>query len=236
MFNTLAEFYNSTEWRKFRQLLIAERTNKEDGILYDEYNGQPLINAYDIVLHHIKPLTLQNVNDYSISLNPANIQIVSHRSHNEIHKRFGFCTERKVYYVYGAPCSGKTTFVNKIKGNSDIVVDMDNIWQCITGGERYEKPNALKTNAFMLRDCLLDMVKTRAGKWERAFVIEGGARIADRERRAQALGAEMIFIDEDIKTCLKRLANDEKRTQAQKQEWQKYIEQWFNDYQPPQAV
>lgn len=236
MFNTLAEFYNSTEWRKFRLWLIAERTNKEDGILYDEYNGQPLVNSYDIVLHHIKPLTLQNVNDYSISLNPANIQIVSHRSHNEIHKRFGFCTERKVYYVYGAPCSGKTTFVNNIKGNSDIVVDMDNIWQCITGGERYEKPNALKTNAFMLRDCLLDMVKTRAGKWERAFVIEGGARIADRERRAAALGAEMIFIDEDMKTCLKRLANDEKRTEAQKQEWQKYIEQWFNDYQPSQAV
>ena len=236
MFNTLAEFYNSTEWRKFRLWLIAERTNKEDGILYDEYNGQPLVNSYDIVLHHIKPLTLQNVNDYSISLNPANIQIVSHRSHNEIHKRFGFCTERKVYYVYGAPCSGKTTFVNNIKGNSDIVVDMDNIWQCITGGERYEKPNALKTNAFMLRDCLLDMVKTRAGKWERAFVIEGGARIADRERRAAALGAEMIFIDEDINTCLKRLANDEKRTEAQKQEWQKYIEQYFNDYQPSQAV
>lgn len=232
MFNTLAEFYNSTEWRKFRQLLIAERTNKEDGILYDEYSGQPLINSYDIVLHHIKPLTLQNVNDFSISLNPANIQIVSHRSHNEIHKRFGFCTERKVYYIYGAPCSGKTTFVNNIKGNSDLVVDMDNIWQCITGGERYEKPNALKTNAFMLRDCLLDMVKTRAGKWERAFVIEGGARIADRERRAAALGAEMIFIDEDINTCLKRLANDEKRTQAQKQEWQKYIEQWFADFQP----
>ena len=236
MFNTLAEFYNSTEWRKFRLWLIAERTNKEDGMLYDEYNGQPLVNSYDIVLHHIKPLTLQNVNDYSISLNPANIQIVSHRSHNEIHKRFGFCTERKVYYVYGAPCSGKTTFVNNIKGNSDIVVDMDNIWQCITGGERYEKPNALKTNAFMLRDCLLDMVKTRAGKWERAFVIEGGARIADRERRAAALGAEMIFIDEDINTCLKRLANDEKRTEAQKQEWQKYIEQYFNDYQPSQAV
>ncbi len=236
MFNTLAEFYNSTEWRKFRQLLIAERTNKEDGILYDEHNGQPLINSYDIVLHHIKPLTLQNVNDFSISLNPANIQIVSHRSHNEIHKRFGFCTERKVYYVYGAPCSGKTTFVNNIKGNSDIVVDMDNIWQCITGGNRYEKPNALKTNAFMLRDCLLDMVKTRAGKWERAFVIEGGARIADRERRASILGAEMIFIDEDIKTCLKRLANDENRTEAQKQEWKKYIEQWFFDYQPSQAV
>jgi len=231
MFNTLAEFYNSTEWRKFRQYLIAERTNKEDGILYDEFNGQPLIKSYDIVLHHIKPLTLQNVNDFSISLNPENIQIVSQRSHNEIHKRFGFVTERKVYYIYGAPCSGKTTFVNNIKGNSDIVLDMDNIWQCITGGERYHKPPALKTNAFIMRDCLLDMIKTRAGKWERAFIIDGGARLADRTRLTASLGAEMIFIDEDIETCLTRLANDEKRNEQQKQDWKRYIEQWFLDFQ-----
>lgn len=231
MFNSLAEFYNSKEWRAFRLRLIAERANKEDGMLYDEYSGKPLVNSYDIVLHHKQPLTMQNVNDYSISLNPSNIQIVSHRSHNEIHKRFGFCAERKVYYVYGAPCSGKTSFVNNIKGNSDIVVDMDNIWQCITGGARYEKPQALKTNAFILRDCLLDMVKTRAGKWERAFVIEGGAIEAERSRKIAALGAEPIYIDTDKETCFKRLANDNTRTETQKQEWKTYIEKWFNDYQ-----
>lgn len=230
MFNSLSEFYNSKEWRAFRQMLIAERTNKDDGVLYDEYNGQPLSNSYDIVLHHIQPLTMQNVNDFSISLNPANIQIVSHRSHNEIHKRFGFCTERKVYYVYGPPCSGKNTFVNSIKGNSDIIVDIDNVWQCITGGARYDKPPALKTNAFILRDCLLDMIKTRAGKWERAFIIEGGAVSAERNRRIAALGAEPIYIDTDKETCFIRLANDNTRTEQHKNEWRKYIEQWFIDY------
>lgn len=230
MFTSLSQFYNSDEWRKFRLLLIAERTNKVDGILYCEHSGQPLINSYDIVLHHITPLTLQNVNDYSISLNPANIMIVSQRSHNEIHKRFGYCTERKVYLVYGAPCSGKTTFVNDIKGNSDLVIDMDNIWQCITGGARYEKPNALKTNAFIVRDALYDSVKTRAGKWERAFIIAGVPFKNDRERLINTLGAEPIFIDTDKETCLQRLATDETRTQAQRQEWEQYINKWFDDY------
>ena len=230
MFTSLSQFYNSDEWRKFRLLLIAERTNKVDGILYCEHSGQPLINSYDIVLHHITPLTLQNVNDYSISLNPANIMIVSQRSHNEIHKRFGYCTERKVYLVYGAPCSGKTTFVNDIKGNSDLIIDMDNIWQCITGGARYEKPKALKTNAFIVRDALYDSVKTRAGKWERAFIIAGVPFKSDRERLINALGAEPIFIDTDKETCLKRLATDETRTQAQRQEWEQYINKWFEDY------
>lgn len=203
MFTSLPQFYNSDEWRKFRAGLINARTNKADGVLYDEHNGQPLLKSYDIVLHHKEPLTMQNVNDFNVSLNPDNIMIVSQRSHNEIHSRFGFCAERKVYYVYGAPCSGKTTFVQNTKGNSDLVVDMDNIWQCITGGDRYEKPNALKTNAFTLRDCLLEMVRTRAGKWERAFIITGGAVKSVRERQIALYGAEAVYIDTDKETCIK---------------------------------
>lgn len=227
MFISLAQFYNSDIWRTFRLQLIDERTNKADGILYSEYSGKPLIKQYDIVAHHKKPLTMANVNDFEISLNPENIMLLSQAEHNEIHARFGYSAERKVYYVYGAPCSGKTTFVNSIKGNSDIVVDMDNIWQCITGGERYFKPNALKQNAFAVRDCLTDMIKTRAGRWERAYYIDGGALKSDRTRKIELLGAEPIYIDTDKQTCLMRLASDENRTQAQKNEWQKYIEQWF---------
>lgn len=230
MFNSLPQFYNSQEWRKFRQMLINDRTDKKDGVLYDEHDGNPLIKSYDIVLHHKKPLTMQNVNDYSVSLNPENIMIVSQKSHNEIHARFGYCTERKVFFVYGAPCSGKTTFVNGIKGNSDIVVDMDNIWQCITGGERYEKPPALKQNAFAVRDFLIDMIRTRAGRWENAYIIEGGALRSDRERKATTLGAQLLFIDESKETCLTRLQRDTERTEAQKKEWSKYIDRWFIDY------
>ena len=230
MFTSLAQFYNSEIWRVFRLQLIDERTNKTDGILYCEHSGKPLVKSFDIVAHHVIPLTMANVNDLNISLNPDNIMLVSQSAHNEIHARFGYTAQRKVYYVYGAPCSGKTTFVNSIKGNSDLVVDMDNIWQCITGGERYEKPNALKSNAFAVRDLLTDIVKTRAGKWEKAYYIEGGAREGERSRKIALLGAEPIFIDTDKETCLMRLASDDKRTETQKAEWTKYIEQWFEDY------
>lgn len=231
MFNSLSQFYNSKEWRTFRQGLIQERTNKEDGVLYCQHSGKPLIQSYDIVAHHIKPLTMANVNDYAVSLNPDNILIVSQAAHNEIHARFGYCAERKVYYVYGAPCSGKTTFVNSIKGHSDIVVDMDSIWQCITGSkDRYFKPAALKQNVFAIRDCLMDQIKTRAGKWERAFIIEGGAVKYERERKIAILGAEPIFIDTDKETCLKRLTGDCNRLKTHVDEWSTHIERWFNDY------
>ena len=229
MFISLPQFYNSDIWRKFRANLIQERTS-EDGVLYCEHSGKPLVKNYDIVAHHKIPLTMANVNDFTISLNPENIMIVSQSAHNEIHARFGYNSERKVYFIWGAPCSGKTTFVNAVKGNSDIVLDMDNIWMCITGGARYFKPNALKTNAFILRDTMTDMIRTRAGKWERAFVIEGGARKSDRERKIALLGAEPIFIDENKETCLMRLASDERRTKEQKAEWEKYINDWFEDF------
>lgn len=230
-FTSLSQFYTSDEWRGFRASLLSERVNPNDGILYDEHNGKPLLNSYDIVAHHKIPLTMQNVNDYSISLNPENIMLVSHRSHNEIHARYGFATLKKVYYVYGAPCSGKSTFVHESKGNSDLVLDIDLIWQAVTGGALYEKPDALKAAVFALRDTLLDIVKTRMGKWERAWVIEGGANKADRERRINALGAEDIFIQCDKETCLQRLASDNTRELVREQ-WRGYIDDWFNRYQP----
>lgn len=229
MFTSLPQFYTSELWRNFRKALILERTSA-DGVLYCEHSGKPLVQTYDIVAHHKIPLTMANVNDYGISLNPDNVMIVSQSAHNEIHGRFGYLAERKVYYVYGAPCAGKTTFVRNIKGNSDIVLDMDSIWECITG-KRYEKPNALKTNAFIIRDTMTDMIRTRAGRWEKAFVIEGGARKAERERKLALLGAEPIYIDTDKETCLRRLASDESRTDMQKVEWTKYINDWFEDYE-----
>lgn len=230
MWNKLSDFYVSKEWRDMRMQLIVERTH-EDGFVYCEYSGKPIYKAWEIIAHHKIPLTMANVNDYSISLNPDNIQLVSHRSHNEIHARFGFMAQKKVYYVYGAPCSGKSTFVGENKGDSDLIVDVDLLWQAITGGGLYEKPDALKAPVFALRDSLLDVVKTRAGKWERAYVIEGGARKGDRERRINALGAEPIFIDADKETCLERLASDDKRVFVREQ-WHGYIEEWFRAYQP----
>ena len=45
---------------------------------------------YEVIAHYKTPLTMQNVNDYSVSLNPENIMLVTHKAHNEIHSRFGY--------------------------------------------------------------------------------------------------------------------------------------------------
>ena len=207
--------------------LMNERT--VNGVLYDEFNGQPITAAHDVIVHHKNPLTMANVNDYSVSLNPDNLMIVSHRSHNEIHSRFGFKMNKKIYYVYGAPCSGKSTFVQRVKGNSDFVIDIDLIWQAVTGGRKYEKPDALKSIVFSIRDVMFDKAKTRSGNFERCYIIEGGANKAERERRIQNIGCEPIFISATRKQCINNLLADESRTEVREQ-WRKYIDDWFSCY------
>ena len=224
MFTSLSQFYSSDKWRRLRETLIAERTSAADGILYCQHSGKPLLHSYDIVAHHIKPLTMQNVNDYSISLNPDNILLVSQQAHNEIHARFGYCTQRKVYIVHGAPCSGKTSFVNSIKGNSDLVVDIDNLWEAVTG-KRYYKPNALKANVFAMRDALLDTVKTRAGNWERCYVLSASPHKREIDRMRENLGAELIEIDTGKEICLQRLYESPNGRDVSA--WAGFIENYF---------
>lgn len=233
-FKSLAQFYTSNEWRKFRKTLIAERINKKDGVLYDEHSGKPLLKDYDIILHHKIELTMKNVNDRSISLNPDNIMIVSIKSHNEIHNRWGGRIrdyQRKVYYIYGAPLSGKSTFVKENMQQGDLVYDIDKMWEALSGEPEFIKPSSIKDILFDVTRTVIDDIKMRSGNWQNAWVIEGGALIGDRKRRIESLGAESIFIDTPKEKCLERLYNDKNRSAVINQ-WESYILNWFKTYQP----
>lgn len=224
----LFSFYRSKEWRKLLEGLKLERVN-EQGQIICEYCGKPITRAYDVIGHHKSELTEENVNDYNISLNPENVAFVHHRCHNFIHNKLGYAV-REIYLVYGAPLSGKSTWVQNNMAEGDLIVDMDNIWQCISGCDRYVKPNRLKSIAFRIRDTLLDAVRYRMGKWNNAYIIGGYPLSSERERLCKELGAREIFIDLSKEECLARLESCEDRD---KTEWSGYIEDWFSRYAPP---
>lgn len=216
-------FYQSKEWVNLRAVLMAERLN-DDGFIICAHCGKPIINAYDCIGHHKIALTEANVNDVEISLNPNNIDLVHHACHNSIHNKLGYVI-RQVYLVWGSPLSGKSTYVDSVKEYGDLVVDIDSIWQCLSGCDRYIKPNRLKSNVFGVRDTLIDMVKYRRGNWNNAYIIGGYPLIRERERLIKMLGAREIYIDVSMDECLARLEtiNDERN----KSEWKKYIESWW---------
>lgn len=216
---SLNDFYRSPEWLSFRDVLINERVN-EQGLVICEHCGKPIIKAYDIIAHHCNTyLTEENVNDAEIALNPDNIQLVHHVCHNQIHNKLGY-KEKKVYLVYGAPCSGKHTYVDSIATNNDLVISMDRIWECIGGKDG--RKNAI---AFKIRDTLLECVKYRLGKWENAYIIGGYPLIGERIRLCRELGAEEIFIDSTKEECMWALLQNQ---ELNPQEYRKYIDDWFD--------
>lgn len=235
---TLENFYRSKEWERFRPIVIAERTDPETGFVRCAYCGKPILKKYDLILHHKTELTDANVNDAAVALNPDNIECVHFRCHNAIHERFveghkgtAIHYRKKVFIVYGAPCSGKTTFVHENASAYDLVVDIDSIWESVSNNGRYIKPNALKQTVFGIRDKLYDDIKYRSGNWRKAFVLTGGARLGDRERLVSRINAnELIFVDASKDECLKRSRSD------RPEGWEKYINDWFESYQPAPPI
>lgn len=226
---TLSTFYQSAEWKRFMRVVKAERLT-EDGELICEYCGKPIVRQYDCIGHHKEHLTEENVNDPFVSLNPENIQLVHHSCHNRIHQKLR-CQERSVFIVYGPPLAGKSTYVTNAMNRGDLVVDMDSIWQCVSGLERYEKPPRLNAIVFGVRDMLLEAVRYRRGKWINAYVIGGYPLEGERERLIKELGAREIFIDVPKEECIDRLEAVEDN--RDKKLWNQYIEEWFQRYSPP---
>lgn len=221
---TLDNFYTSREWCKLMTVIKTER-----GELICEHCGKPIIRAYDCIGHHKIELTEENVNDYNISLNPDNIMLVHHRCHNIIHNKLGIGL-KQVYLVYGSPLSGKNTFVKENMNDGDIIVDVDNIWQCISNCDRYVKPNRLRSNVFQIRDAMIDMICTRNGNWLNAWVIGGYPLVSERERLRKRLKAKEIFIDTPKEECIHRLYENPNGRDIS--EWKRYIDDWFEKYTP----
>ena len=217
---TLSNFYKSKEWTDLLEVLKLERAD-DNGDVICEHCGKPIIKKYDCIGHHKIALTEANVNDVSISLNPDNIMLIHFRCHNQLHERWGFEKPKQVFIVYGSPCSGKSTWVDSVAGSDDLILDVDKIWECISVCDKYHKPNRLKSNVFGVRDCLLEQVKMRVGKWKNAYIIGTYPMKMDRERLADKLGASLIFIEASKEECLSRAVNDE---------WKKFIEDWFTAY------
>lgn len=222
---SLFNFYRSKEWVSLLQVLKLERVD-DTGNIICEYCGKPIVRAYDCIGHHKIHLTEENYTDSNISLNPDNIALVHHRCHNHIHNKLGY-SQREVFLVYGSPLAGKSTWVNQVAQAGDLIVDIDSIWECVSGQARYVKPNRLKSVVFNVRDNLLESVRYRRGKWNNAYIIGGYPYRAERERLIAELGAREVFIHIDEAEAIRRL---EEQTERDRLEWIKYIEDWFNIY------
>jgi len=237
LYSTLASFYAGDDWSACKAEVLRQRIKGDavycehcGEIILKDFNPRERNNAGAMVFHHKRPLlTVSDANNAAISINPSNIAILHWQCHNVVHNRFtGQNTqpEQKVYLITGAPCSGKTTFARDRMQVGDVLVDIDDIWQQISGQPRYTKPSSLKPLVFATRDAQEDKVRTRAGTWRNAFIIKSLPLPMDRRREAEKLGAEVITIETPKEECLERLhKNPNGRDVA---EYEKFINNYFD--------
>lgn len=216
-------FYQSDEWIATRSKVIHDRLVNGETIC--EYCHEPIYKKYDIIVHHKIELNENNYQDAYISLNPDNLMIVHHACHNKIHNNFGKAS-RSVYIVYGPPLAGKSSYVKRIMQYGDMILDIDKIWECITGIEHLDgKPEGLKRNVFAIRDLIYDQIKHKVGLYKNCYIVGGFPLISERERLAKDLNAELVYIDTKKAECLSRIDNI--NNNKVKENYKKYIEDWF---------
>lgn len=219
-------FYRSKEWTDFRKAFISERYAR-DGDLICEGCNKMIVHPYDAILHHVEELNEVNIYDVDIALNEGNIQLLCHACHNRVHDRWqgGVGSgSRHIYVVWGSPCAGKRAYVERSASKDDLIVDIDRLYDAVTVGA-YR--GSVKGNVMRVYRELIDMVRTRNGRWKSAWILRTLPLEIDRDSLSRELGgAEFIHIDTEHDDCLieaRRRGGD----------WSKWVEEYWSRYQPP---
>jgi len=220
----LQRFYARKAWMDLRWMLIVQRFG-----VCARCGKSFADDTSKLTAHHKIELTAETINDPFVALNPDNVEIVCNGCHNHIHHRM--YKERQVVIVWGAPLSGKSTYVHDQMERGDLIVDMDSLNEAISGCARYDRPDELKPVSFLVRDALIDAVRMRVGNWTTAYVIGSYARKDERERLAARLGAECVEVEADRADCISRLAQRFLVSDEKYLRWKSYIDKWFDDVQ-----
>lgn len=188
-------------------------------------------------VHHTIELTPRNITDPDIALNPDRLVSVCRDCHfrehrkkrleaaqRSVHVRMvdeqglyfdadGMPQKRKIYFVWGAPAAGKSTYVSEHKQDGDIIVDLDRIKWAI-GGYGYDNSLSL---ALDIRDHIYNLIEQEDTKLDAraVWVIETAPRKQEREETIAKLKAQEIHIDTDIETCIERARGDSNRKDKQ---------------------
>lgn len=221
----LQRFYASKRWRELRDMLVIQRHG-----ICDRCGKDFSTDTSKLVAHHKEHLTDETLKDPNVAVNPDNVEILCAHCHALQHSERGFIKPcKQVFIVYGAPCSGKTTYVQQNMEQGDLVVDLDSIYEAIGFTERYIHAKTLTPTAFAVRDFLYDQIRIRSGKWQTAWVIAGLPRKDERERLAARLGASLIPMEATREECVHRLMVS---GDSRDYKWEEYINQWFKDFSP----
>ena len=135
----------------------------------------------------------------------------------------------KVIVVYGAPCSGKSTYVGEAITENDIAFDYDLLTRAMTRSETRNIDRSMTHPIVQLFEWSLftKLRETYEGMPERLFYTTRDINDFLKEK-LKGYDVEYVKMDATKEECLERLDKDD--TRPDKEEWAKKIEAWFNKY------
>jgi predicted kinase len=141
------------------------------------------------------------------------------------------------HIVCGPPGSGKTGYVEQQRKWGDVIVDVDALYQAISGLPCYEKPKSLLDLVLSLRNALLTLLPRYQDRFYNAWIITGGARLESRTRlalRYDACGVRVHVLEVSPGECLRRIGHDPRRADKVR-EWQELVHKWWREYEPDES-
>lgn len=133
--------------------------------------------------------------------------------------------------VYGAPASGKSTYVKKHIKDNDIVYDYDALMQCLTLRDKYDRNNNASYLITFLRGSIIKQHTMNNNKIDDIWIIT--TNISDRLKKDLSVipdeDIEYIKMKTSLKTCLKRIDEDEARKPLA-EDMKKTAIKWFEEY------
>lgn len=135
----------------------------------------------------------------------------------------------KVKLVYGAPCSGKSTYVREQIGEHDLCWDYDKLMAAVTSQKNQTANNHPMADFVIgLRKAILDLAQPK--KYVENLYITC-LWITDKlKSEVEGFDVEEIFIDATKEECFQRLKADDNR--PDKGEWKMLINTWFKEHAP----
>jgi len=222
------KFYKSQLWQRVRDSYAASK----DGLC--ELCGRP-----GEEVHHIRPLTIENIGDPDIAYGFDNLQLLCRDCHFRIHdkayKRKPFyergllvyddegnpMPKGKVVIVWGSPASGKTTYVKEHMVPGDLIVDLDNIIRCFTGltNKVHDNAEIRPYLGFVIKvqDYVYKIIEERSFNFTTAWIIAGLPEKKERLALAERFHAELIHMDASRETALSRADSDPNRENKERQ-------------------
>ncbi|MCX7843245.1 MAG: HNH endonuclease [Clostridia bacterium] len=226
-------FYDSSTWKKTQALYLSSQN-----YICEDCGGVACI------VHHIKHITPDNINDPDITLNWDNLKAVCTECHAIEHmgkdarlngisfdEEGNVIKQPNVYLICGSPASGKTAYVNRNKTNRDLVIDLDLICAALMGEENnnYLNNEPILSVAIEVRTLLYSIVKTRRGNWDKAYIISTISNILEQKALANELNAEIVIINTPLEECIRRLHKDQQRAGKIKM-LEELISKWHENY------